>query len=179
MSTVNDRFLRNLIMAGFYLLSEFLPEICWEEVFEEIFFSFARSAVLLKLNVANILLFNFCKQKFVQQGPLTIVINCDVLSLPIFEEKLSNYASGPKSVGFSMYACGFSMPQMRHFCFFIYPPSEKLIFFLLKSASFAKRIQAYTQPYSFGGSIKLIIYQIRHELSATVHEISSRWKQNR
>ena len=92
-------------------------------------------------------------------------------------------------VGFSMYACGFSVPQMRQFCLFTYPPrskwasSEKMIFFS-KIGIFCKSIagplpsvvQAFTQPYSFGGSIKLIICQIRHELS--VHEISTSWKKN-
>ena len=37
-------------------------------------------------------------------------------------------------------------------------------------------IEAYTQPYSFHGRIKLIICQIRHELSVTIHEISISWK---
>ena len=57
-------------------------------------------------------------------------------------------------------------------------------FFLPKSASsvrrsqayLAKHIQTYTQPYSFGGRIKLIICQIRHELSVTIHEISTSCK---
>ena len=31
-------------------------------------------------------------------------------------------------------------------------------------------VQAYTQPYSFGGRIKLIICQIKHELSVIIHE---------
>ena len=57
----------------------------------------ARSAVLLQLNVANILLFNFCEQKFVQHGAIMIDIDCNGLSLLIFEEKWPNYASGPKS----------------------------------------------------------------------------------
>ena len=57
----------------------------------------AHSAVLLKPNVANILLFNFCEQKFLQHGPLTIAIDCNALSLLIYEEKYYNYASGPKS----------------------------------------------------------------------------------
>ena len=56
-----------------------------------------RSAVLLKPNFANMLLFNFCEQKFVQHPPITIAIDCKGLSLPIFEEKWPNYASGPKS----------------------------------------------------------------------------------
>ena len=43
-------------------------------------------------------------------------------------------------------------------------------------AIFPSVIQAYTQPYSFGGRIKLIICQIRHELSVTIHEISTSWK---
>ena len=54
----------------------------------------ARSAVLLKPNVANILLFNFSEQKFVQYGPITIAIDCNGLSLLIFQEKWLNYASG-------------------------------------------------------------------------------------
>ena len=33
-------------------------------------------------------------------------------------------------------------------------------------------VQASTRPYSFGGRIKLIILQIRHELSLTFREIS-------
>ena len=38
-------------------------------------------------------------------------------------------------LGFSMYACGFSVPQMRKFCLFTYPPrskwasSEKMFFY--------------------------------------------------
>ena len=56
----------------------------------------ARSAVLMKPNVANILLFNFCEQKFVQHCPITIAIDCNGLSLLIFEEKWPNYAAGPK-----------------------------------------------------------------------------------
>ena len=35
--------------------------------------------------------------------------------------------------------------------------------------------EAYTQPYSFGGRLKLIICQIWHELSVTIHEISTNW----
>ena len=41
---------------------------------------------LLEPNVANILLFNFCEQKFVQHGPITIAIDCNGLSLLFFEE---------------------------------------------------------------------------------------------
>ena len=92
----------------------------------------ARSAVLLKTNVANILLFNFCEQKFAQFGPIMIAIDCNGLCLLIFEEKRTNYASGPKSavnrfgcVGFSMYACRFSVLQIRQFCLFTYPPRTK------------------------------------------------------
>ena len=38
-STPNDRFLR-IFSWQFYLLSEILPEICWEEIAEEIYFFF-------------------------------------------------------------------------------------------------------------------------------------------
>ena len=54
-------------------------------------------AILLKSNIANILLFNFCEQKFVQHGPITVAIDCNGHSLLIFEEKWQNYVSGPKS----------------------------------------------------------------------------------
>ena len=127
----------------------------------------ARSAVLLKLNVANTLLFNFCEQKFVQHGPITIFSGYNGLSLLIFEEKWPNYAFGPKS------APNRDSFWWWQFCLFTYPPrskwasGEKMIFFLPKSASsvsrsqahLAKRFQAYTQPYSFDGRIKLS-YQI-------------------
>ena len=59
-----------------------------------------------------------------QHDPITIAIDCNGLSLLIFEEKWPDIASGPKSapwigcVGFSMYACGFSVLQMRQFCLF-------------------------------------------------------------
>ena len=43
-------------------------------------------------------------------------------------------------------------------------------------AIFPRVVQAYTQPYSFGGRITLIICQIKHELCVTIHEISTSWK---
>ena len=105
-------------------------------------------------------------------------------------------------IGFSMYTCGFSVPQMPQFCLLTYSPrskwasSEKMIFFPkigifcklhilqyyhdFKSnvAIFPSVVQAYTQLYSFGGRIKLIICQIRPELSVAIHEISTSWKKN-
>ena len=90
----------------------------------------APSAVLLKSNLANIFLFNFYELKLVQQGPLMIAIDCNGHSLFIFEEEWPKYASGSKSarnsdesfgcVVFSMYACGFSVIQIRKFCSFTY-----------------------------------------------------------
>ena len=41
----------------------------------------ARRVILLKPNVANIFLLNFCEQKFVQHGPIKIAIDCNDLSL--------------------------------------------------------------------------------------------------
>ena len=46
----------------------------------------ARRAIHLTPNVANIFLFNFCEQKFVQHDPITITIDCNGLYLLIFEE---------------------------------------------------------------------------------------------
>ena len=80
-----------------------------------------------------------------------------------------------------MYACRFSVPQMRQ----VQKPrskvssSENMIFFvkIVKSnvAIFPSVVQAYTQSYLFDRRIKLIICQIRHELSVTIHEINSSW----
>ena len=92
-------------------------------------------------------------------------------------------------VGFLIYACGFFVPQMRQLCLFIYTRQDqnelhlKRWFFFAKIGVFCKSIagplsEAYTQPYSFGGRIKLIICQIRHGLSVTIHEISTSWKKN-
>ena len=118
----------------------------------------ARSAVLLKPNVANILLFNFCKQKFVQHGPITIAIDCNGLFLLSFEEKWPNYASGPKSASnsvsfwvrrlFNVYVRVFCAPHAT--ILLVYIPAKikmsfiwKYDFFLPKSASFVSRSQAY------------------------------------
>ena len=141
-----------------------------------------------KTNVANILIFNFCEQKFVQHGSITIAIDCNGLSLLIFEEKLPNYASGPKSTqnSDSFWVRWFFNVCVRVFCasnvtiLFVYilAKIKKMIFFA-KIGIFCKSIagplpsvvEAYTQPYSFGGRIKLIICEIRHEVSVTIHEI--------
>ena len=51
-------------------------------------------------------------------------------------------------VGFSMYVCGVSVPQMRQFCLFTYPQRSKWAssekrFFLAKSASSVNRSHAH------------------------------------
>ena len=91
-------------------------------------------------------------------------------------------------VGFQCMHGRFSGPKMRQFYLFTYPPKskwapfEKNIFFakIVKSniAIFPSIVQASTQPYSFGGRIKLIVCQIRHDLSVGISEISSSWKKN-
>ena len=145
-------------------------------------------------NVANILLFNSCKQKFVQHGPITIVIDYNELSLLNLEEKCPNNASGPKSApnSDSFWMLRLFNVCVRVFCvpnatiLLVYIPAKikmsfiwKDDFFLTKSTSSVSRsvaifpsvVQVYTQPNSFGGRIKLIICQIR-QLSVSVHEIS-------
>ena len=82
----------------------------------------ARSTVLLKPNVANILLLNFCKQKLVQHSPITIAIDCNDLSL---DQNPHQTVTRFGSVGFSMYVCAFSVLQMRQLCLFTYPPRSK------------------------------------------------------
>ena len=54
-----------------------------------------------------------CEQKFVQHGPITIAIDCNGLSLLIFEEKWPNYASEPKS---SANSDSFSVRQLFNVC---------------------------------------------------------------
>ena len=87
---------------------------------------------LWKLNVANIIVFNFYEQKFVQHGPITIPMVCNGISLLIFECPIMPQDQIPhqtvtcfECVDFSMYACRFSVPQMRQFCLFTYPPRSK------------------------------------------------------
>ena len=149
----------------------------------------ACSAVLLKPNIANILLFSFCKQKFVQHGPITIAIDCNGLSLLIFEEK---WSSGPKSTSnsdsfwvrrlFNASVWVFCAPNAT--ILLVYIPAKIEMNFIWKDDFFAKigifcksiagpLSEAKTQPYSFGGRIKLIIRQISHLLSVTyVHNWS-------
>ena len=87
-------------------------------------------------------------------------------------------------IGFSLNACMFSVLQMRKFFLYTYPPRSKWTsFFFCKIGIFCKSIadplsqrcsSVYTNMF-FHGKIKLIIYQIRHELSFTIHEISCSW----
>ena len=141
-------------------------------------------------------------KKIVQHGPITSAIDCNGLSLLIFEEKCTSYVSGPKSAPNSnsfWFRFRFNV-CFRVFCapngtiLFVYIPAKikmsfnwKYIFFLPKFASsvsrsfaiFPRIVQAYIRPYSSGGSIKLITYQIRQELSVTIHKISTSWKNKR
>ena len=106
----------------------------------------ALSAGLLKLNVANILLFNFCKQKFVQYIPLTITVDCNGHSLLIFEGRRPNYVSGPKSVpnSDSFWLRRLSDVCVRVFCapnaiiLLVYIPAKIKLSFIWKDNSFAK-----------------------------------------
>ena len=117
----------------------------------------ARSAVLLKPNVANILLLNFCEQKFVEHGPITIAINCRGLSLLNFEEKWPNYASEPK---FAPNSNSFCLPCLFKVCVRVFCAPNRTIaclhtrqdqnelhlkrwFFLPKSTSSVSRSQVH------------------------------------
>ena len=146
----------------------------------------AHSAVLLKPNVANILLLNFSEQNFVQHGPITIVIDCNGLSLLIFEEKWSNYASGPKSAPnsdsfwvrqlFNLSVRVFSAPNTT--ILLVYFSAKVKMPFIWKDDFFAKIVKSNFPIFLSVVLIKkkLIICQIRHELSVTIHEISTSWK---
>ena len=49
---------------------------------------------------------------------------------------------------------------------------QQLLSYICKSIA-GPLSEAKTQPYSFGGKIKQIICQIRHELSVTFQEMST------
>ena len=110
------------------------------------------------VNVENILIFNFCKQKFVQHVPITIAIDCTGLSFVIFEKKWSNYAYGPKSApnSDSFFERLLFNICVRVFCapnatiLLVYIPAKikisfiwKDYFFLSKSSSFVCRSQVH------------------------------------
>ena len=134
---------------------------------EFIFCCLANSAVLLKPNVANVLRFNFCEQKFIQHGPITIAIDCNGFSLLIFEKNgpIMPLDQNPHQTvtRFGANVCVFSVPQMRSFCLFTYPPrskwasSEEMIFFFAKIGTFCKSIAS---PLS-KGKLKRIPNHIR------------------
>ena len=75
----------------------FFSAIASQRIIECSFSCVARSAVLLKPNIANCNFDLICEQKFVKHSPITIAIDFSGLSLLIFKEKWSNYASGSKS----------------------------------------------------------------------------------
>ena len=119
----------------------------------------ARNAVLLRPNVANILLFNFCERKFIQHVPITIAIDCNGLSLLIFEEKWPNYANGRKFAPnsdlfwvrrlFNVCVRVFCAPNARILLVYI-PAKIKMsfmwkddFFFLKKSSSSVSRSQLH------------------------------------
>ena len=160
----------------------------------------ARKAVLLKPNVANIL--NCCcEQKFIQHDPITIAVDCNGLSLLIFEEKMPNYVFGPKSAQnidlfwvrrvFKLCVRVFCAPNAT--ILLIYIPAQIKMIFMWKDDFFAKIgifcksiagphpsvVETYTQPYSFDGRMQLIFCNIKHELSVTIHGISTSWKKER
>ena len=135
-----------------------------------------RSAVLLKPNIANILIFNCGEQKFVQHGPITIAIDCNALSLLIFAEKWPNYNSVPNSVSFWVRrlfnTCVRVFYAQNAKILLVYIPAKIKMSFIWKDDFFFDKIgvyksiagplpsivQEYTQPYSFGERIKLIIF---------------------
>ena len=127
-----------------------------------------------------------CCQYTTQHGAITIVIDCNGLSLLIFEEKWLNYASGPK----------FTSNSDSFFCapnatiLLVYTPAKIKMSFISKDDFFCQNrhlskliagplSKAYTQLYLFGGRIILIICQIRQELSVSIHKISTSRKNKR
>ena len=86
----------------------------------------ASGPALSKPNVVHVILFNFLKQKFIEDDMVTLAIDRNGSSLVVFEEKWPNDATVPKSAPNShswvhrlfSNAFGFSEHQMRQFCRF-------------------------------------------------------------
>ena len=95
--------------------------------------------------------------KFIQHGPTTIVIDCNGLSVLIFEEKWPNYGSGPKirtkkwlvlgASTFQLMRAGFLCPKCDNFaCLHIRQgqnelyPKRWFFFFFAKIGTFCKSI---------------------------------------
>ena len=113
----------------------------------------ARNAILLKPNVANILVFNFCEQKFVQHGPITIgPIGCNgFFFLSHFRRKMAQLCLWTKIrtkqwlvLGASAFKCmraGLLCPKCDNFaCLHIWQDQNELhlqrwFFFCQKSVS--------------------------------------------
>ena len=135
-------------------------------------------------------------QAYTQHGPITIDIDYNGFFFAHFRRKVAQLCLCNKIrtkqwlvLGASDFQCmraDFLCPKCDKFaCLHNRQDQNELylkrLFFLPKSASAVSWsgpsvVQAYTQPYSFGGRIKLIICQIRHELCVTIHDISTSWK---
>ena len=104
---------------------------------------------------------SICEQKFVQYGAITFAIDCNGLSLLSFEE---NYPIMPLDqnthqtmtrfgcVGFLMYACGFLCPKCENFACLHTRQGQNVLhvkryFFMPKSASSVRRLQAHFPPF--------------------------------
>ena len=83
---------------------------------QNIEFSFgcvARGAVLLKSNVSNILLFNFCEQKSVQHGPITIATAMIQHAFQYPFKNLSAWSLTPqRCMRVAFYISGFGNPSV-------------------------------------------------------------------
>ena len=103
----------------------------------------ARNAVLLKPNVANILLFNFCEQKFVQHDPITIAIDCNGLSfLSKKNGPIIPLDQNPQTNSDSFWVRRLFNACVRVFCdpnatiLFVYIPAKIKMSFTWQDASF-------------------------------------------
>ena len=154
------------------------------------------SAVRLKPNIGNILFFlSSCSYR----SPLTVTVS--PCSFSKKKKKWPNYASGQKSApnSDSFWVRRLFNVCVRIFCatnatiLLVYIPAKiKMSFnwkydFFAKIGIFCKSItgplpnvvQVYTQKYSFGWRIKLIICQIRYELSVIIYEIRTSCKKKK
>ena len=100
----------------------------------------ARTAFLLKRNVAKIPHFNFCEQKLVQHGLITIAIDCNGLSLLIFEEKRPNYATGPK---FAPNSDSFWMRRLFNVCVRVFCAPNTTIVLVVGVITFTLNLLTY------------------------------------
>ena len=104
----------------------------------------ARITLLLKPNVPIILLFNFCEHSWTWSTLTVTAFSCSFSKknnpiMPL-EQNPHHTVTRFGCVGFSMYACGFSVPQFCATILLVYIPAKIKMSFIWKDDFFFAKI---------------------------------------